>query len=112
MPDDNIERREVTEADVENAVGGLRARGLLGDTDKNEDGTRSAAAWKACIYEDTGIVRLCLDEIEKYGDSDEIDVTQRIAVALKETRRLESDLYRYADEVHGIDRQALDAVRL
>lgn len=103
-------RVAVTAAHVENAVSGLRDMGLLGDTEPRKDGSRSAGAWKACIYEDTGIVRYSIDEIEKYPG--EVDVTAKIAVALKEARRLQSDLYRYAREVHGIDREAIDKVRL
>lgn len=102
--------RKITKEDVANAVEELREHGLLSDTSKNPDGTRGPEQWMNAIGEDTGIIRLQLKETVDEQIKDQIDIPKNIAVALKEVRRLESDIYRFAQEVHGIDRKTIDDV--
>lgn len=99
--------RKVTLEHVERAVAELRERGLLSDTGPYEDGRRSAAQWLSVVREDAGIVHAQLASTLNEG-SDKSDKARCIAVALKEARRMHSDIYRFAQEVHGLSRDAID----
>lgn len=101
----------VTVEHVNEAITDLKARGMLANTDSDmPDGRRSAGRWLAAIREDAGIIGFTLENTLKHPD--EFDNTQSIRYALKEARRLESDIYRFADEVHGIDRKTIDDTRV
>lgn len=68
------------------------------DTGPGEGGRRSKEQWLNAMQEDIGIIRTHVTGEFNDGKPSATD----IAVALKEAHRLESDIRRFADEVHGI----------
>jgi hypothetical protein len=92
---------------VEQAADDLRERGLLTDTGPDADGRRSSAQWLNAVREDAGIVHAQLESSLRAGS----DPARCIAVALRETRRMQSDIYRFAQEVHGLSRAEVDQQR-
>lgn len=92
------ERRKITLDDVERAANDLREQGLLSDTGPDEDGRRSAAQWLSAVHEDAAIVHTQLESSLAGG----ADVARCFAVALKEARRMQNDIVRFALEVHGL----------
>lgn len=66
--------------------------------------------WKKEIEQDVSILRFHLSRrvLEELLDPEER--IKSFAMALKETRRLESDIYRLANDVYEISRQEIDAV--
>ena len=99
-----MEVRQVRREHVEQAVADLQERGLLTDAGPGEDGRRSAEQWLNAVCEDAAIVRTQLESTLREGR----DKTLAIAVALKEARRMQHDIYRFAHEVHGISRHEID----
>lgn len=61
--------------------------------------------------QDAGIIRQQLQSTLE-EDLPEDEKVKACAVAAKEARRLERDIYRFAQEVHGIEREAINAIRL
>lgn len=80
------------------------------DTGPQEDGTRTAAQWLAAMGEDVGMVNYQVKETLR-EESDAEYKAVCLAVALKEARHLQSDIYRFAKEVHGIERATIDEIR-
>jgi len=78
------------------------------DTGPREDGTRSARQWLNAIDEDIGIMTGCLVDAVETSHPD-LERAQKFAIALKEARRLQSDIYRFADEVFKIPREVIDS---
>lgn len=76
------------------------------DTGPEKDGRRTAEQWINAMAEDTGIIAHNIAQTVKYPD--DTDIARNIAVALKEARRLQSDIYRFAKEVHDISREEID----
>jgi hypothetical protein len=68
---------------------------------------RTIEQWKHEIAEDQGLVR---EHVEEALSGDHPDAARCWALALKEARRMEADLYRMASVV-GVERAAIDAVR-
>jgi hypothetical protein len=102
------DRPRVTREHVERAAADLRARGLLSDTSPDlPDGRRSAERWLAAVHEDAGIVQLQLEATLREG-ANKLDC---LGSALHEARRMVSDIYRFASEVHGLRRDDIDGAR-
>lgn len=80
------------------------------DTGPQPDGSRTEKQWYNATGEDAGIIRMQLNFARSEG-VDKEDRVKAFAAALKEARRLESDLYRYASEAFDIEREEIDAVR-
>lgn len=99
--------RKVTLGHAEQAVAELREWGLLSDTGPGEDGRRSAAQWLNAVREDAAIVHMQLASTLEEG-SDRSNKARCIAVALKEARRMQHAIYRFAEEVHGLSRHETD----
>lgn len=85
--------------------------GAFPDTGPQADGHRSEGQWLNAMAEDMGIIRRNIEDVafprERAMDQSR-DKSLSFAVALKESRRLTSDIYRYAQEVHGITREEID----
>jgi hypothetical protein len=71
---------------------------------------RTEAEWIKEMGEDVSIIHSKLREIKEGHVQDIGEVTLNIAIALKEARRLQSDLYRYAQDVFGITREEIDEI--
>jgi hypothetical protein len=73
---------------------------------------RSIEEWFVELGEDIGLINFHIRRalLGLDGDPDE-DPTTSFAVAVKESRRMTSDLYRMAEKA-GISREDIDAVRL
>lgn len=80
------------------------------DTGPKEDGTRTKGQWLNAMAEDIGIIRSHILNVAHR--SDEFDISKEIAIAIKESRRLTNDLYRFAREIFEIERDAIDEHRL
>lgn len=88
------------------------------DTGPGDDGRRTEDQWLAAMSEDTALLTMQVMQTttgrlkrltDGMTDTERREfIALRIAIALKEARRLTSDLYRYADEVHGIDRNTIE----
>lgn len=74
------------------------------DTGPREDGTRSQEQWLNCIREDLGII---WSNVKETTEVDSEEVRTLLENALKESRRLTSDIQRLAEEVHEIPRNEL-----
>jgi hypothetical protein len=74
------------------------------DTGPLPDGSRTTEQWINAMGEDVGLVRSYV----KRSLEGEDDPALMIALALKEARRLQSDLYRFARESLGIGREEID----
>jgi|1185.fasta_scaffold232887_1 hypothetical protein len=86
----------------------MNARSGFPDTGPQTDGTRTDKQWFNATGEDAGIIKMQLGFARDAEDHEER--VKAFAVALKEARRLESDIYRYASEVFDIPRDEIDAV--
>lgn len=103
-----MEKRRVTEEHVKEAVEDLKERGLLSDTSKNPDGTRSAESWSNAIHEDFAIIKMQMEMAMREGTSRE-EIAKCLGVMRKEAIRLESDIRRFGNEVFGIGKEEIDA---
>lgn len=65
--------------------------------------TRTLEEWKKEVDQDVRLIVNYLREAERDKDK-----ALRLALALKEARRLQSDIYRIGSEVYGIDREEID----
>lgn len=79
------------------------------DTGPGEDGRRSVEQWKNAMAEDMSLVRMYVDETLNH-DLPREEIALKIACARKEAGRLESDLRRFGEEVHGLTREDFDNV--
>lgn len=101
-------KQKVTSEHVERAAADLEERGLLFDAGPGGDRRRSAPQWLNAIREDAGIVHAQLESTLSAGSAK----VGCLTVALKEARRMQSDIYRFAQEVHGLSRHEIDQRRL
>ena len=83
------------------------------DTGPGEDGRRTAAQWVNAITEDMTLINTNIGRTLPYElalGEPSTDKVRSVAIALKEARRLQSDIYRFAEEIHGITREQIDRV--
>jgi hypothetical protein len=75
------------------------------DTGPQPDGTRTPEQWRAAINEDINLV------VTYLADTLRTDAARTkafgVALARKEALRLVRDIERFAQEVHGIDRDTI-----
>jgi hypothetical protein len=80
------------------------------DTGPQKDGTRTEEQWFNAMGQDVAIIHTNLLEIRD-GHATGGDITRNLAIVLKEARRLESDIYRYAREIHDISKEDIHSIR-
>lgn len=89
---------------------GKRSNFTFPDTGPQKDGTRTKEQWLAAINEDFWILKKALHD-SIVDDLDKEDRAHKCAIAFKESRRLNSDILRFAQEVHGISREEIEDSR-
>jgi hypothetical protein len=71
--------------------------------------TRNKQQWLSAMQTDMNIIHDCVDQA---SDPEWVDPALKMASAIKESRRLTSDLYRYAEDILGLTRQEIDEQRV
>lgn len=68
---------------------------------------RNLEEWRQAVNEDISIIAYQLKESAR---EETVDRALHFALALKEARRLQNDIYRIASEIFDIDRKTIDDV--
>jgi hypothetical protein len=68
---------------------------------------RTLAEWKVEVDADMHLINHYLRETDRAGEQER---PLRFALALKEARRLQKDIYRVARDVYGLSREDIDAI--